>query len=63
MTESKRKDAKHDDLINRVYESAKLPLSKEDRREQRISYVLSVVGKFDEQTRKEVEQIVDEVYG
>ncbi len=52
-----------DELINRVYESAKQQLTSEEKREQRISYVLSTVGKFDEQTRKEVERVVDEAYG
>lgn len=51
-----------DELIRRVQEAANKPLTSEEKREQRISYVLSVVGRFDDETRKEVEQIVDEVY-
>ena len=58
-----KKQSKGDELINRVYEAAKQPLSSEEKREQRISYVLSTVGKFDDKTRKEVEKVVDEVYG
>lgn len=58
-----KKQSKGDELANRVYEAAKQPLSSEEKREQRISYVLSTVGKFDDKTRKEVEKVVDEVYG
>lgn len=57
------KQNKDDELINRVYEAAKQPLSSTEKREQRISYVLSTVGKFDDETRKKVEKVVDEVYG
>lgn len=57
------KQNKDDELINRVYEAAKQPLSSIEKREQRISYVLSTVGKFDDETRKKVEKVVDEVYG
>lgn len=60
MTKKQNKD---DELINRVCEAAKQPLSSIEKREQRISYVLSTVGKFDDETRKKVEKVVDEVYG
>ena len=57
------KTAEKDDLTKKVYKAVKRPMSSEEKREQRISYVLSTVGKFDDETRKEVEQVVDEVYG
>ena len=63
MMINSRKTIGDDELANRVYEAAKRSLSSEEKREQRISYILSAVGRSDDETRKEVEQIVKEIYG
>ena len=62
VTKSKKID-KDDELANRVYEAAKQPITSDEKREQRVSYILSAVGRSDDETRKEVEQVVKEVYG
>ena len=64
MKPLKRKEPIDDDeLIRRMYKSAKQPRTPEEKREQRTSFVLSAVGRFDEKTRNEVEKVVDETYG
>ena len=55
-----KKPAENDDLVERLRQAAQRPMSPEERREQRISYILSAVGRFDEKTRKEVEAVIDE---
>ena len=58
-----KKTVRDDELAKRVYEAAKQSLTSEEKREQRVSYILSAVGRSDDETRKEVEQVVKEVYG
>ena len=58
-----KETVRDDELINRLYEAAKQSLTPEEKREQRISYILSAVGRSDDETRKKVEQVVNEVSG
>ncbi len=55
--------AENDELIKRMKEAAQRPMTPEEKRAQRISYILSVVGRDDESTKKEVEDYIDERYG
>ena len=52
-----------DDLMERLKEAARTPATPKDRREFRISFIMSAVGRNDEATRREVEAYVDEHYG
>ena len=53
----------NDELITRLKEAAQRPMTPEEKRAQRISYILSVVGRDDESTREEIENYIDERYG
>ncbi len=55
--------AENDELIKRMKEAAQRSMTPEEKRAQRISYILSVVGRDDESTKKEVEDHIDERYG
>ncbi len=55
--------AENDELIKRMKEAAQRSMTPEEKRAQRISYILSVVGRDDESTKKEVEDYIDERYG
>ena len=55
--------AENDELIARMKEAARRSMTPEEKRAQRISYILSVVGRDDESTKKEVEDYIDERYG
>ncbi len=57
-----KKQDELDELAKRLRESAKQERTSEEKRAQLISWCLSVVENPDEQTRKNVERIVDEVY-
>ena len=43
--------------------AAQRSMTPEEKRAQRISYILSVVGRDDDSTKKEVEDYIDERYG
>ncbi|MDE0204420.1 MAG: hypothetical protein OXP66_00100 [Candidatus Tectomicrobia bacterium] len=55
--------AEQDDLFERVREAATRRMSPEERKAQRVSFIMSAVGKEDSETRKEVENYVEERYG
>lgn len=55
--------AENDELIARMKEAARRTMTPEEKRAQRISYILSVVGRDDDSTKKEVEDYIDERYG
>ena len=55
--------AENDELIARMKEAARRSMTPEEKRAQRISYILSVVGRDDDSTKKEVEDYIDERYG
>ena len=55
--------AENDELITRMKEAAQRAMTPEEKRAQRISYILSVVGRDDESTKKEVENYIDQRYG
>ena len=55
--------AENDELITRMKEAAQRVMTPEEKRAQRISYILSVVGRDDETTKKEVENYIDQRYG
>ena len=55
--------AENDELITRMKEAAQRVMTPEEKRAQRISYILSVVGRDDESTKKEVENYIDQRYG
>lgn len=55
--------AENDELITRLKKAAQRPMTPEEKRAQRISYILSVVGRDDESTREEIENYIDERYG
>ena len=62
MTElTMKKPVENDELTKRLQQAAGRSMTPEEKREQRISYILSTVGRFDEKTRKEVEAAIDEV--
>ncbi len=50
---------KDDELVKLLHEAARQKRSPEERRAQQISAVMSIVDNPDEETRKEVERIVD----
>ena len=52
-----------DELFERVREAAARRMSPEERKAQRVSFIMSAVGKDDSTTRKEVENYVDQRYG
>ena len=56
-------ETKTDELMDRLKEAARTPATPKDRREFRISFIMSAVGRDDEATRREVEKFVDEQYG
>ena len=55
--------AENDELIARMKKAARRSMTPEEKRAQRISYILSVVGRDDDSTKKEVEDYIDERYG
>ncbi len=55
--------AENDELITLIKAAAQRPMTPEEKRAQRISYILSVVGRDDESTKKEVEDYIDQRYG
>lgn len=55
--------AENDELITRLKKAAQRPMTPEEKRAQRISYILSVVGRDDESTKEEIENYIDERYG
>jgi len=57
------KQSENDDLVKRLHNSVKQERTPEEKRAQRISWCLSIVDDPDEETIKEVERLVDEVYG
>ena len=57
------KVAENDELIARMKEAARRSMTPEEKRAQRISYILSVVGRDDDSTKKEIEDYIDERYG
>jgi len=60
LTESK-KSKETNDLIQRLNDSATLTLSREDKRAQRISYLMSIADDpASDEERQEAEKIVDE---
>ena len=52
-----------EDLFARLKEAASRQRTAEEKREQRVSYIMSAVGRSDDATRKEVESYLDERYG
>ena len=57
------KTAKKDDLIRRMKKAASRQMTPEERKAQRVSFIISAVGREDDTTRKEVENYVNERYG
>ena len=55
--------AENDELIARMKEAARRSMTPEEKRAQRISYILSVVGRDDDSTKKDVEDYIDGRYG
>ena len=55
--------AKKDDLFERVQKAAKRQMTPEERKAQRVSFIISSVGRTDSTTRQEVEGYVNERYG
>ncbi len=55
--------AENDELITRIKAAAQRTMTPAEKRAQRISYILSVVGRDDESTKKEVEDYIDQRYG
>ena len=56
-------ETKTADLMDRLKQAARTPATPKDRREFRISFIMSAVGRDDEDTRREVEEYVDGQYG
>lgn len=52
-----------EELIRRMKESARRQMTSEEKQGQRVSFILSAVGRDDEDTRREVESYVNERYG
>ena len=53
----------NEQLTRRLYDSATLSLTKKERREQRISNLLSIADDpSSPKARKEAEKIIDEIY-
>ena len=59
MSETEKKD----DLIRRMEKAASRQMTSEERKAQRVSFIISAVGRDDDDTRKEVESYVNERYG
>ena len=57
------KTAKKDDLIRRMKKAASRQMTPEERKAQRVSFIISAVGREDDTTRKEVENYVNKRYG
>ena len=57
--ETKTKEPGADELERLIREAAGRKMTLEEKRAQRITYVMSIAEKDDEATRKEVERIVD----
>ena len=57
------KAAENDELLRRVKEAASRPMTSEEWRAQRVSFIISAVGRDDDSTRKEVEEYVNDRYG
>ena len=55
--------AENDELITHIKAAAQRTMTPAEKRAQRISYILSVVGRDDESTKKEVEDYIDQRYG
>ncbi|MYD77326.1 MAG: hypothetical protein F4244_12165 [Gammaproteobacteria bacterium] len=56
---TKAKEPGTDELERLIREAAGRKMTPEEKRAQRITYVMSIAEKDDEATRKEVERIVD----
>ena len=54
------KTAEKDDLIRRMKEAAGHQMTPEERKAQRVSFIISAVGREDDTTRREVEGYVNE---
>ena len=52
-----------DELVRLLEEATKVKPTPEELREHRILYIMSCVGRFDEETRKAAEAVVDNHYG
>lgn len=57
----KTKEPGADELERLIKEAAGRKMTAEEKREQRITYIMSIAEKDDEATRREVEHIVDGV--
>ncbi len=57
-----KKSSKTDELEQRLYKSATLNLTPEERRAQRVSYLLSIADEIDDDTIKQAEKTIDEMY-
>ena len=51
------------DLIRRMKEAASRQMTPEERKAQRVSFIISAIGRDDEATRREVEDYVNGHYG
>ena len=60
MTDTQRIDDDFDALLK---EAAERPVTREERREQRISWAIGMLPSNVKMTREEIERLVDEKYG
>lgn len=60
MTDTRRKYRDFDALLK---EAAERPITREERREQRISWAIGMLPPNVKMTREEIERLVDEKYG
>ena len=51
------------DINKKLLEEARRPLTPEERREQRISFAMGMLGKKNTMTRDEVRKLAEEQYG
>lgn len=56
-------EVEHDELVRLLEKATKVKPTPEELREYRISYIMSCIGRFDDETRKAAEQAVDSHYG
>ncbi len=54
------KTARNDALVRRMKRAAKRQMTPEERKAQRVSFIISAVGREDDTTRREVEGYVNE---
>ena len=57
-----KKSSKTDELEQRLYKSATLKLTPAERRAQRVSYLLSIADEINDDTIKQAEKTIDEMY-